>query len=164
MPLNWALSEESMTKKKPYSERTDRQKIDAQWKKTIGFLERGEWSSAIVRAATAAEIAANHYIREELQVKRKLEVNLVDSLLKWANGVDGKFRNLILPLSRENGTEKNIKALKKKVESLNAVRNSIVHQGQFKKESTARAAADQAKEVILGLVREHKPRFSLKKA
>jgi hypothetical protein len=49
-----------MGKKKPYSERTDLEKIKSQWKKTTGFLERGEWSSAIVRAATAAEIAANH--------------------------------------------------------------------------------------------------------
>jgi hypothetical protein len=152
-----------MGNKKPYSERSDLHKIRSQWKKTSGLLERGEWSGAITRAATAAEIAANHYIRKELQEKRALEASFVDSLLKWANGVDGKFRNLIVPLSKENGNEKHIKALKKKVEALNAVRNSIVHQGQFKKESTARSSVAEAEEIILGLVKEHKPRFSLSK-
>ena len=152
-----------MGKKKPYSERSDLEKLKAQWKKTSGFLERKEWSSAVVRAATAAEIAANHYIREELRKKRGLEEGFVDHLLKWSNGIDGKFRNLIVPLSKENGNSKHINALKKKVEEINGVRNSIVHQGQFKKESTAKHIATEAREVILGLVKEHKSNFSLPK-
>ncbi|MET0050434.1 MAG: hypothetical protein ABW095_05060 [Candidatus Thiodiazotropha sp.] len=152
-----------MGKKKPYSERSDLDKLRAQWKKTSGFLEREEWSSAVVRAATAAEIAANHYIREELRKKRGLEESFVDHLLKWSNGIDGKLRNLIVPLSKENGNTKHINALKKKVEEINKVRNSIVHQGQFKKESTARHIATKAREVILGFVKEHKANFTLPK-
>ena len=152
-----------MSNKKPYSERSDLQKIRSQWKKASGLLEREEWSGAIVRAATAAELAANHYIRKELQENRGLSASFVNGLLKWANGIDGKFRNLIVPLSRENGNEAHINALKKKVEAINSERNSIVHQGQFKKESTARSKVAEAEEVILGLVKEHKKRFSLSK-
>ena len=52
--------EEIMKKeKKPYSERTDLEKIESNWTKTRGLLKREEWSLAIVRAATAVEIAAN---------------------------------------------------------------------------------------------------------
>lgn len=152
-----------MGKRKLYSERSDLEKIQSQWRKTSGFIERGEWSSAVVRAATAAEIAANHYIREELRRKRGLEECFVDHLLKWSNGIEGKFRNLIVPLSKGNGNTKHINALKKKVEEINGVRNSVVHQGQFKKESTARHVATEARELILGLVKEHKVNFTLPK-
>ncbi|MCG7910947.1 MAG: hypothetical protein JAY82_14370 [Candidatus Thiodiazotropha taylori] len=151
------------TKRKPYSERSDLEKIKSQWKKTNGLLERSEWSGAVVRAATAAELAANHYIREELQNKRGLEKTLVDSMLRWANGIGGKFKNLIGPISKENGTSKKIKALSKQVTEINNVRNSIVHQGQFKMDKTAIRVAKEAREVIHGLVNEHKPEFSLPK-
>lgn len=151
------------TKAKPYSERTDLEKIQSQWKKTNGLLERGEWSGAVVRAATAAELAANHYIREELQNRRGLEKELVNSMLKWANGIDGKFRNLIAPISKENNTSKITNALRKQVTEINRVRNSVVHQGQFKMDATAVKIAKEARKVILGLVNTHKPDFTLSK-
>jgi hypothetical protein len=45
--------------KTPYDDRDDLEKLRSQWKKIDGILERRkEWSAAIVRAATAAEIAA----------------------------------------------------------------------------------------------------------
>lgn len=148
-------------KKKPYSERSDIEKIESNWKKAQGLLDRNEWSSAVVRVATAAEIAANHYIREELQAKRNLEEEFVNNLLMWANGIDGKFRKLIVPLAKLDGTEKQVKALKKKVEEINDVRNLIVHSGQFKKGATAKRVAKEAREVIVGLVNPHKPEFTL---
>lgn len=58
------------SKKKPYSERTDREKLETNWGKTLKLMEREEYSMAIVRAATCAEIATNIVIRTELTVIR----------------------------------------------------------------------------------------------
>ena len=88
-------------KRKPYSERTDLEKITSNWKKISGLIGREEWSSAIVRAATAAEIATNLVVREELEVKRGLETDFVDHLLEWANGIQGKYQKLILPVTKD---------------------------------------------------------------
>jgi hypothetical protein len=45
--------------KKPYDERSDLEKLRSQWTKLSGLHLRDEPSAAIVRCATAAEIAAN---------------------------------------------------------------------------------------------------------
>src|SRR5690606_8873662 len=127
-----------MSNKKPYSERSDLQKIRSQWKKASGLLEREEWTGAIVRAATGAELAANHLIRNELQEQQRLSDEHLNGLLKWANDMDRKLRNLLLPLSRENGNEAQINPVKKKVQAINSEGNSIVHQRLLKKQSTAR--------------------------
>jgi hypothetical protein len=42
--------------KKPYAQRSDLEKIHSQWHKLSGLHTREEWSAAIVRAATAAEL------------------------------------------------------------------------------------------------------------
>jgi len=62
-------------------ERTDPEKIFANWNKTLGLFERGEYSLAIMRAAVTMEIAANivvrHYIASGAQVVRtaRLPIN-----------------------------------------------------------------------------------------
>ena len=84
--------------RKPYSERTDIERLESSWKKLQGLLDRDEWSAAITRAATAAEIAANIAVRHELQEKRQLEPEFVDHLLRWANGLAGKLDKLLRPL------------------------------------------------------------------
>ena len=43
--------------KKEYKDRTDLEKIQSQWNKLTGLHSREEFSGAVVRAATAAEIA-----------------------------------------------------------------------------------------------------------
>lgn len=45
--------------KKPYWERTDLEKVQTQWNKLQGLHLRDESSATIIRAATAAELAAN---------------------------------------------------------------------------------------------------------
>jgi hypothetical protein len=84
--------------RKPYAQRTDIERLHSSWKKLDGLMKRREWSAAITRAATAAEIAANIAVRKELQEKRKLEASFVDHLLKWANGLAGKLDKLLRPL------------------------------------------------------------------
>jgi len=152
-------------KKKPYSQRTDIEKIESNWKKSLSLLHNGEYSSAIVRSVTAAEIAANFVIREELQEKRNIESDFVDVLLRWANGIEGKFNRIILPLSKRNASEhSHFKKIKKKVEDINEERNFIVHGGQFKDRMSAKKLIMEVKDIIELLIREYKNNFRLKKA
>jgi len=51
--------------RKPYEERTDLEKCQSQWTKLQGLHSLEKWSAAIVRAATAAEFAADFAIRSE---------------------------------------------------------------------------------------------------
>ena len=124
-------------KRKAYSERSDIEKIQSNWKKISGLLKRKEWSGAIVRAATAAEIAANLVVREELEVRRGLEKDFVDHLLIWANGVQGKYQKLVLPTTKNEVFHNEFKRLQKNITEVNKERNKVVHQGQFKKKETA---------------------------
>ncbi len=155
-----------MTKSKkqenPYSERTDIEKIKSNWNKTRGLYNRKEWSGAIVRAATAVEIAANLVIREELQVKRNLEKDFVDNLLMWANGIYGKFKWIILPILKGSGNYNIFTTATSKVDRINKERNSIVHSGQFKKSSTAKEIIILSKEVIESLVQQYEEKFTIK--
>jgi hypothetical protein len=148
--------------RKPYSERNDIEKIISNWNKATGLYNRKEASAAIVRAATAAEIAANLVIRQELEVKRKLGKDFVDSLLIWANGIQGKFDRLILPLMKGSANFETFNRAKLKIEKINKERNSIAHSGQFKKKGTAKEIINLSKEVIEMLVQQYRKDFKLK--
>ena len=148
-----------MAKKKiPYSERSDIEKIESNWNKVCVLLDRKEWSSAITRAAIASEIAANLAVREELKC---LDSKFVDSLLKWANGIQGKFDRLLLPVSK-GSKHHTLKSINNKISDINKERNSIVHSGQFKKGSTAKKVTRDAKDVIETLVNIYHKNFKLK--
>ncbi len=92
--------------KKPYEERTDLEKCQSQWTKLKGLHTREEWSAAIVRAATAAEIAANFAIRQELKTQSTISGDCANSLLRWANGLSGKIDRLLTPLTK--GTKRGL--------------------------------------------------------
>lgn len=130
------------TKRLPYAERDDLDKLQSQWNKLFGLHSRDEPSAAIVRCATAAEIAANYAIRHELARKSELEDEVVDHLLIWANGLRGKMDRLFLPIYFV-GDRKNraVKTLLASADKINRVRNEVVHQGRFSK-------ADEAEEII----------------
>lgn len=153
--------DKSKKQRKPYSERNDLEKIKSNWNKLKGLYDKKEWSSAIVRAATAAEIAANLVVREELVGKRNLEKDFVDSLLIWANGIQGKFDRLIFPLLKNPENSDIFNALKSKINDINKKRNSVVHGGQFMKKSTAKEIINLSKEVIETLVKPYKENFKL---
>lgn len=140
------------TKKKPYDERSDIEKIHSNWNKIRGLMDREEWSGAIVRAATATEIAANLVVREEFIETRGLEAGLVDHFLRWANGIQGKFDKLILPAVSGAKHEGELKALKKKVEDINTKRNLIVHSGKFSNRKEALAVVKEARAIICAMV------------
>jgi hypothetical protein len=139
-------------KRKPYNERSDIDKIQSNWTKIRGLYDRGEWSGAVVRAATAAEIATNLAVREELQYTRDLDADFVDSLLKWANGIQGKFDHLLIPVTKGASNHSTLKQLKTDVGTVNTERNGIVHRGQFKNRRGATTTISKARDLILRLV------------
>lgn len=152
-----------MNARSPYEKLTDLEKVQKQWHKLSGLHTREEWSAAIVRAATAAEIAANFAIRREFEQRSKFDPQFVDSLLRWANGLSGKLERLLLPLSATNkAKKKKIKALQSIAKDINTKRNAIAHQGEFCNEDEAKAAISQAEEFISTLVKIYDPEFALR--
>ncbi|GAA3787622.1 hypothetical protein AAG593_14835 [Citromicrobium bathyomarinum] len=148
--------------KTPYDDRDDLEKLRSQWKKIDGILERRkEWSAAIVRAATAAEIAANIAIRKRFESESKFSSEFVDSLLRWANGIDGKFGRLIIPAERDEVRKKALGKLKKRSERLNKKRNAIVHQGAFASKREMRELVNLSREIVNELVIPWEPEFVL---
>lgn len=142
-------------KRLPYAERSDLDKLQAQWNKLSGLHARDEPSAAIVRCATAAEIAANYAIRHELARKSELEDEVVDHLLVWANGLRGKMERLFLPIyfvgRRKHRTAK---TLLESADKINNVRNEVVHQGRFSNAKEAEDLIAEAKrfiDLIVGL-------------
>lgn len=149
--------------KKPYEQLTDLEKVQKQWHKLSGLHSREEWSAAIVRAATAAELVANHAIRAEFAARSQFDAKFVNSLLKWANGLSGKLRNLLLPLATTDaGKMKTLAKLQKLAEAVNAKRNAVAHQGEFCNEQEAIQVIAHARAFILGLAQLYEPQFKLK--
>lgn len=152
-----------MTARKTYDQRTDLEKIRSQWNKATGSLHTDEqWSAAMVRAATAAEIAANFAIRREFESRSQFDSAFVNSLLRWANGLAGKIDRLLLPLHQRKNKHKVIQKLKGIAEEINRERNAIVHQGQFRNSTDAAAVIKHSREFIETLVRLYEPGFTLK--
>ncbi len=152
-----------MKARKTYDQRTDLEKIQSQWNKATGSLHTDEqWSAAMVRAATAAEIAANFAIRREFESRSQFDNRFVNSLLRWANGLAGKIDRLLLPLHQRNNKRKVIQKLKGIGEEINRERNAIVHQGQFRNSTDAAVVIKHSREFIETLVRLYQPGFALK--
>lgn len=63
-----------MAENKPYEKLSDLEKLQKQWHKLSGLNTREEWSAAIVRAATAAELAANFAVRNEFAGRSQFKV------------------------------------------------------------------------------------------
>lgn len=149
--------------KKPYNERTDLEKLEAQWTKLSGLHLREEPSAAIVRCATAAEIAANYAIRTEWAVKTEFDAAVIDHFLKWANGLQLKMSKLFVPVYFADPKSKVAKALVSSAEKINAVRNSVVHQGAFSNPEEAEDAIAEASLFINMIVGLSIPGFDIRK-
>ena len=117
---------------KPYDERTDHEKLHSSWKKARAQFNREDWSAAITRVATSAEIATNIYVRRYFVDECELPLALVDRLLKDANGILGKYLRLVQPIALQRGTWTEIKKIQKPhIGPLNEYRNDVVHSGRF---------------------------------
>lgn len=148
----------------PYEQRTDLERIQSQWRKINGLLGRKDWSAAVVRAATAAEIAVNLVIREELFRRSEFDADFVNSLLKWGNGLTGKVRHLMLPLLRGKTTYEQVKALCRLANGINEKRNAIAHRGEFCDEDEATGLIAKCHDFVIGLVKIYSPEFRLNSA
>jgi hypothetical protein len=146
---------------KEYSDRTDIEKIHTQWHKLTGLHSRAEWSAAVVRASTVAEIAANLAIRAEFEDRSKFDASYVDNLLKFANGLDNKMRRLLLPVVKGKRAVK-YTGLQKLAEDISSVRNKIVHQGEFLNEDESVVVIEKARVFVKQLVDIYYYDFDLK--
>ena len=144
-----------------YSRLPDLERMKRNWNKTLGLFDRGEYSVAIIRAVTAVELACNWVIREELVRGLKLPSGFVDRMMVWANGPHGKYDKLILPICEGTPRFRRFKAVRKHLDKIWKERNSVVHQGQFKGKATAEGIIQAAHKVIMALIREYKPGFTL---
>lgn len=160
--IHWASREHMKKSRKPYNERTDIEKLQSQWWKLSGLHTREEWSAAVVRAATAAEIAANIAIRKEFQDIGTFAPDFVDSLLVWANGLAGKLDRLLLPITKGTDRHDKMSELKTTALKVNKTRNAIAHRGEFCSERAATEAIAQAKRFVEGVIRLYEPAFRLK--
>lgn len=115
-------------------------------------MARKEWSAAVVRAATAAEIAANIAVRQELETKRDLDKAFVDSLLKWANGLDGKLTRLMVPLPMDKATKVVVRKAKTASRHINKKRNEVVHSGHFMNQEEASEIQNRTRSFVNSLV------------
>ncbi len=149
------------TKPKPYDQRTDLEKIQAQWVKLSGLHDRTDWSAAIVRAATATEIAVNLAIRREFADRSQFDAAFVDGLLKWANGVSGKLDKLLMPLLKGSNKHATVHQLGKLARTINDRRNDIAHRGEFCSEEVATDLIENCETFVVGLVRLYEPGFDL---
>jgi hypothetical protein len=151
-----------MATRKKYEELTDLENLQKQWTKLSGLHTREEWSAAIVRAATAAEISANFAIRSEFSQKSQLNTDFINNLLRWANGLTGKLEKILIPLVADDREKhKKIKSLSNFAKNVNSKRNSIAHQGEFCNEKEAQKVIEDAEEFIIGLIKLYKSDFKL---
>jgi len=151
-----------VNKRERYRQSTDLEKIQSQWNKLSGLHSRKEWAAAIVRAATAAEIATNFAIRREFASRSQFDCDFVDSLLTWANGIDGKINRLLIPLCKGfTRKQQELRHLKACAGRINKERNAVVHRGEFRNEAESQATIRDAETFVKGLVKLYDPKFTL---
>jgi hypothetical protein len=114
------------------------------------------------RAATAAEIAANFAVRQEFKARSKSEGDFVNSLLRGANGLDGKLNRLLLPMTDRGKANKILSGVKKDAERVNKKRNAVAHQGEFCNVGESQQAIESARKFIEAVVGIYEPGFTLK--
>lgn len=153
-----------MNKRELYRQATDLEKIQFQWNKLSGLHSRKEWAAVIVRAATAAEIATNFAIRREFASRSQFDCDFVDSLLTWANGIDGKLNRLLIPLCKgATNKQQELRRLKAFADRINKERNAVVHRGEFRNEADSQATIKDVRVFVKGLVSLYESNFMLKK-
>lgn len=150
-------------KRKPYDQRTDVEKIRSQWTKLSGLHSREEWSAAVVRAATAVELAVTFAIRSEFAKKGgDFSREFIDGLLKWANGLLGKIDKLLLPLIKDAPEKREeVKKLQICARNINEKRNKIVHCGEYCDEDQAQKLIGDCQKFVVGIVQMYVENFRL---
>jgi len=147
--------------KKPYSKRTDLEKVESNWTKTLGLFSRKEYSLSIVRAAVTAELAINYAIRYELHDNHGVPSTFIDKQLMDANGIANKLDRLYIPILIGTEHEKQTKEIAKSIKTLNKQRNDIAHRGEFRKKETAQQFVELAEKEINVLLKRYNSEVTL---
>ena len=156
------LKPKPKAKRKPYGERDALEKVTSQWHKLSGLHTREEWSAAVVRAVTAAELAASLVVREEFAERSTFKASVVDDFLVGANGIDGKVSRLIAPLLAHRPDDlKLIRKLFGGMNEANKKRNMIVHGGHFCSKSEATKLIAACKKFVEGVIGIYYDEFAL---
>jgi hypothetical protein len=147
---------------KPYSDRSDLEKLQSQWNKLSRLHLRDEPSAASVRCATAAEIAANYAVRMEWARQTEFDAVIIDQFLRWANGLYGKVARLFVPVYFAHPAKSTTaKVLIKSSETINTIRNAVVHQSTFSNAAEAEEAIAEARTFINLIVGLSIPDFDI---
>jgi hypothetical protein len=147
---------------KPYDQRTELDKIQSQWVKLTNLHNRQDWSAAVVRAATATELAVNLAIRREFADRSQLDEDFIDDLLEWANGLRGKVDRLLLPLLKDRPGHKTVNDLYPLAKKIHKKRNGIAHRGEFCDEQPATELIRDCQTFVHGIVQLYEPGFTLR--
>lgn len=143
----------------PYPERSDLEKTETQWRKSLGLLSRRDWSAALVRAVTAVEISLNLALRHEYSQKTQFSDDHVDRILRRANGVKGKIR-LLSEVWERSRTER-VKQLRAMIEEASEKRNRIVHSGEFCDERESQSLIANCRSFVVLLIGDYHDEFVL---
>jgi hypothetical protein len=149
-------------KRKPYDERTDLERIQSQWVKLTGLHDRTDYSAAVVRAATATEIAVTLALRREFAERSQLEAAFINGLFRWANGLNGKVERLLVPLLRGDAKVATVKGLLPLAKRIHKKRDQIAHSGHLCTKKEAANLIGDCKAFVHGIVRLYEPDFTLK--
>lgn len=149
-------------KRPHYTKRSDVDKIESQWTKLTAQHGRTDWSAAVVRAATAAELSVNFAVRKEFADRSEFTLTFVDNLLQHANGLKGKIDRLLRPLWKGTAKLAKLKQIEPLATKINKKRNEIVHSGHFCSEREANELVEDCKNFVQGIVQLYDADFALK--
>ena len=79
----------------------------------------------------------------------------------WANGLDGKAKKLIIPITKGTSRGDIFKALTSRISDIHKQRNGVAHRGEFKIKKTSIRVIKETREVIQALVQQYDQSFSL---
>lgn len=123
-----------------YSQLSIEEKLEKNWIRTLAHFDKGEYSGAIVRCVTCLELATTMLLRWELEGEYGLPVKFVETQLKNAGGIKGKFCDIFLPLVNDWEFHQHYKDQWKYIDKIVKVRNRIVHGGEHRSKRSARTA------------------------
>ncbi|MEQ1521496.1 MAG: hypothetical protein ABL936_09530 [Aestuariivirga sp.] len=144
-------------KKAPYKERSDSEKLLAQWNKIQALCRRRDWSAAVIRAATAVEVCLNLAARKVTPNTSLEEKENLDEKLRKANGMLGKFKEILIPTESDVTRKQNLVNLRDQIVDLNDKRNAIVHSGEFCNKRVSRQLIHEAQTVIRSIIAIYAP-------
>jgi hypothetical protein len=107
------------------------------------------------------ELSVNLAIRAEFADQSELSPDSVTGMLRRANGLRNKMKNLLTPLVIDRPNQAAVKKLCKEAEKINDARNEIVHSGFFSNRTKATAVIDRCRKFINDLVGLYEANFEI---